>query len=118
MHHMTVVTPPLGALVDRGGVNSRRGIGGAVGDASGEAGLLGAEQRLPHHRMNAIRADDQHRFDAAAVGKRERDAGSVLLDRDQLFAEVDAVGRRQGSERRMQARPVDHQIRCAVALLE
>src|SRR5580658_9900601 len=68
--------------------------------------------------MNAVCADDQLCFDQAPIGKCKCGAGSTLLDRHQLFAKVDAVGGRQGSERRMKARPVDHQIRSAVALLE
>src|SRR5262252_7182216 len=68
--------------------------------------------------MNAIGTNDQHRSDAAAVGKHERGARFAALDRDQLSAEVNAAVWYQGSKRRVKTGAVDHQIRRAIALFE
>src|SRR6266446_2391535 len=43
MHDVTIWTPPLGAFVNRQAIEECRGVGRSVGDATGEAGLLGAE---------------------------------------------------------------------------
>lgn len=98
MHHMTVKTPPLGALVGRNANDQCGRIGGPVSDASSEAGLLGTEQHLSDRRMNAVRADDQQRFGTTAVRKRESGARFMMLDRDQFFAKVDALARRERCE--------------------
>ncbi len=43
MHRMAIRTPPFGALVNRHAIEERRRIGGAVSNATGKVGLLGAE---------------------------------------------------------------------------
>jgi hypothetical protein len=48
--------------------------------------------------MYAISSNDQRRLDATAIGKHESGSRFVLLDRDQLSPEVNAVGRDQGSK--------------------
>ena len=62
-----------------------------------ESGLR-TEQRLSHDGMNAVCTDNQWRLNTTVVSKLERGVGFVLLNRDQLFAEMDAVARHQGSE--------------------
>src|SRR5258708_22764211 len=42
MHDMTIRPPPLGAFVNRQAIKECRRVGRSVGDATGEAGLLGA----------------------------------------------------------------------------
>ena len=98
MHDMTIGAPPLGAFVNRQAFEECRGVGRPVGDATGEAGLLGAKECFAYDRMYAISSNDQRRLDATAIGKHESGSCFVLLDRDQLSPEVNAVGRDQGSK--------------------
>ena len=64
----------------------------AVGDAAGEARLLGPEQEPAHRRVDPVRADQHVELGARAVGEARLDAVAVVGEAGEPVAEVDALG--------------------------
>ncbi len=82
-----------------------------VGDTTGEARLVGAEQRSAHGGVDAISADQRVGLDHGAVGEPRLDPVATIGHVDQAVTEMNALGRNGCGQRRQQVGPVHLVVR-------
>lgn len=87
---------------------------GAISDHPGKARLLVTEQRIAHHRVNAVGADQQVGNVAAAILEMQLDALFGLFHPLGAFAKLYVFSGKHIGQRGQQIGAVDGQLRCAI----
>ena len=90
----------------------------AVGDAAREARLLGAEQRAPHRRVDAVGGHQHVRLGALAAREPQLDPVPAVLEAGEAVPDVHPLGGQGAGQRRQQVGAVDLVVREAEGGLE